>query len=205
MMAAWGFAAFLLFVAAIGCGLVWCGIGFWRSVAATWDGIPAVAKIDALEYTGNYITGRFFAMVSFRDAAGADHTTRLSLAPKAWTMMREGNALHILYSAADPLNVSIGGKGFRRLSRLSAIIFIAIGIGLTLFALWVLIAGLVGWIEVDSVPLPPRLADATSRAQVLKSQRQLGRMRRALVRSIAARSWALKRAVRPVTCSSDVR
>ena len=149
-MAAWGVVAFLLFVAAIGCGLVWCGLGFWRSVAATRDGIAVVARIDKLEYTGNYITGRFFAAISFQDAMGGHHATRLALAPKQWNMMREGNALHILYSEANPMNVSIGGQGFRTLVRFSGIIFVVLGIGVIGVALWMLVGGLAGWIDISA-------------------------------------------------------
>jgi hypothetical protein len=158
----WGMTSVLIFVGGIGTGLIWLGLGLWRNVRATKDGIPANAVIDKLEYSGNYLTGRFFARISFTDATGARLSTHLSLAPAVWNRMREGGPLRILYSAADPRNVSLGGPGFRDLSRLAGIAFMAIGAVIAAVALYILIGGLSGWIEVDGlrprqgwqVPLP---------------------------------------------------
>jgi hypothetical protein len=73
----WGTIAALLFVGCLGLGLAWIGRGYWLTSRTTRDGVAANAVIDRLDYTGPYLAGRFFARVSFRDAAGAEQAAAL--------------------------------------------------------------------------------------------------------------------------------
>ena len=143
----WEMIAALVMVTIIGLGLLWIGIGYCRNVRQTRGSVPATATIDKLDYTGNYLTGRFFALVSFRDAPGVRHTARLPLTPYIWSRLREGRSLPILYAPTDPRDVSLGGRGIRRVG---GVLFIAIGSFLTLLGPWLLIGGLLGWVEVDA-------------------------------------------------------
>ena len=61
--------------------------------------------------------------------------------------MREGRSLPILYAPTDPRDVSLAGRGIRRVG---GVLFIATGSFLTLLGPWLLIGGLLGWMEVDA-------------------------------------------------------
>ena len=140
----WETIVALVMVTGIGLGLVWIGIGYCRNVRAIHGGIAAAATIDKLDYTGRYLTGRFFALISFRDATGLRHAARLPLMPYIWNRLREGGTLHIVYAPADPRIVSRVGPG---LQRFAGVVFVGIGSFLTLLGLWLLIGGLLGWTE----------------------------------------------------------
>jgi len=143
--AAWGTIAALLFTGCIGVGLAWIGRGYWLNSRATRDGVVATATIDRLGYTGPYLVGRFFALVSFRDGAGVSHVAELVLPVAQWNRLREGQALRVLYSAADPRTVTLGGPRMRALSEAAGAIFVVLGALIALTAAWILIGGLLGW------------------------------------------------------------
>jgi hypothetical protein len=134
-------------VTGIGQGLIWIEVGYCRNVRQTRGSVPATATIDKLDYTGRYLMGRFFALVSFRDAAGIQHAAGLPLTPYIWNRLREGRTLRILYAPSDPRNVSLAGRGVRAVS---GPVFVTIGSFLTVQELWLLVGGLVGWVEVDA-------------------------------------------------------
>jgi hypothetical protein len=144
----WETIGALLIPAGIGIGMAWLGAGLCREARQNRGGLPTTATIDALDYTGNYLTGRFFATVSFRDAAARHHQARLGLAPYIWNRLRAGGTLAIVYDPAIPENVGLAGQALRNVA---GIIFVTIGIGLVLLTLWMLIGGLMGWIEISGL------------------------------------------------------
>ena len=140
----WGLIAALLFTAFIGLGLAWIGRGYWLTSRTTRDGVTTTAVIDRLHYTGPYLAGRFFAAVSFRDAAGAERTAEIALPAAVWNRMREGRAVRILYSATDPQSVTLGGRRLRALSEAAGAIFVVLGVLLALGAAWLIVSSLTG-------------------------------------------------------------
>ncbi len=144
----WGTIAALLLPGGIGIGLAWLGSGFCREARDNRGGLPTTATIDKLDYTGNYLTGRFFAIVSFRDASARPRQAKLGLAPFMWNRLRAGGTLPIVYNPAAPWKVGLAGQAFRNVA---GTILVAIGIGLVVLTLWMLIGGLVGWIEIDGL------------------------------------------------------
>jgi hypothetical protein len=144
----WETIAALLLPGGIGLGLGWLGAGLCREARENRGGLPTTATIDKLDYTGNYLTGRFFAMVSFRDASAWPHQARLGLAPYMWNRLREGGKLAIVYNPAAPWKVGLAGQALRNIA---GIIFVTIGSGLVLLSLWMLIGGLLGWIEISGL------------------------------------------------------
>jgi uncharacterized protein DUF3592 len=139
---AWGTIAVLLFTGCIGIGLAWIGRGYWVLSRTTRDGVAATAVIDRLGYTGPYVVGRFFAMVSFRDAGGVSRSAEIVLPSVQWNRLREGREIPILYSATDPQSVTLGGRGLRALSEAAGAIFVVLGVLIALIAVWILVRGL---------------------------------------------------------------
>lgn len=140
-LAAWGTIAVLLLTGCIGVGLAWIGRGYWLASRTTQDGVAATAVIDRLDYTGPYLVGRFFALVSFRDVAGIERVGRIALPNLQWNRLREGRAVDILYSATDPGHVTLGGKRMRALTEAAGAIFVALGLLIVLAVAWILVAG----------------------------------------------------------------
>ena len=140
----WATVAALLFTGSIGVGLAWIGRGYWRNARTTRDGVAATAVIDRLGYTGPYLVGRFFALVSFQDVAGSRHLGRIDLPNVQWNRLREGRRVDILYSATDPGRVTLGGRRMRALSEAAGAIFVALGVAIALMVAWILIGGLLG-------------------------------------------------------------
>jgi hypothetical protein len=145
---AWATIAVLLGTGCIGVGLAWIGFKFWHNARATRDGVDATAVIDRLDYTGPYLMGRFFALVSFRDGAGTSHTAELVLPNLQWNRLREGQPLRILYSATDPSIVTLGGRRMRAVTEASGAIFVVLGVLIALTMAWILDGGLLGWSEL---------------------------------------------------------
>jgi hypothetical protein len=143
--AAWGTIAGLLFTGCIGVGLAWIGRAYWVLSRRTRDGVAATAVIERLAYTGPYLVGRFFALVSFRDVGGISRSAKIVLPAVVWNRLREGRAVAILYSATDPQSVTLGGRGLRTLNEVAGAIFVLLGLLIALTAAWILIAGLFGW------------------------------------------------------------
>ena len=141
---AWGTIAVLLFTGCIGAGLAWIGRGYWRIARTTRDGVGATALIDRLAYTGPYLLGRFFAEVSFLDAAGIRRTAQLPLPVAQWNRLREGRSLPILYSATDPERVTLGGRRMRALFEVTGATFVVLGLLIAAGVAWLLIGGLFG-------------------------------------------------------------
>jgi uncharacterized membrane protein YphA (DoxX/SURF4 family) len=141
---AWGTIAALLFVACIGIGLALIGRGYWLNSRATRDGVAATATIERLDYTGPYLVGRFFALVSFHDDTGASHAAQIVLPNLVWNRLRVGRPIPILYSATDPHSVTLGGRRIRALWEAAGTIFVAIGLLLVLIAAALLVGGLTG-------------------------------------------------------------
>ncbi len=144
----WETIAGLLLPGAIGIGLIWLGTGYRREFRANRGFLPTTATIDKLDYTGNYLTGRFFALVSFRDASAQHRQARLGLSPYVWSRLREGGTLPIVYDPAAPWKIGPGGPGLRNFA---GSIFVVIGTGLVLLTLWLLIGGSMGWIEIGGL------------------------------------------------------
>jgi uncharacterized protein DUF3592 len=140
----WGLIAALLFTGCIGLGLAWIGRGYWLTSRTTRGGVAATAVIDRLDYTGPYVAGRFFAAVSFRDAAGAAHVAEIALPAAVWNRLREGRSVRILYSATDPQSATLGGRPMRALSEAAGAIFIVLGVLLALGAAWLIVSSMAG-------------------------------------------------------------
>lgn len=141
---AWGTIGALLFTGCIGLGLAWIGRGYWLTSRTTRGGVATTAVIERLDYTGPYLVGRFFAVVSFRDAAGDGHAAEVRLPAAQWNRLREGRSVRILYSATDPQIVTLGGRSMRTFSEAAGAIFIVLGVVIALVAGWLLVAGLLG-------------------------------------------------------------
>ena len=150
---AWATIAVLLFTGSIGVGLAWIGRGYWLTSRTTRDGVAATAVIDRLGYTGPYLVGRFFALVSFQDVAGTRHVGQIDLPNVQWNRLREGRRVDILYSATDPGRVTLRGRRMRALNEAAGAIFVALGIVIALTVGWILVAGLFGWGGIQ--PLRP--------------------------------------------------
>ena len=148
---AWATIAALLFTGCIGLGLAWIGRGYWLTSRTTRDGVAATAVIDRLGYTGPYLVGRFFALVSFQDAAGIGHVGQIDLPNVQWNRLREGRRVDILYSATDPGRVTLGGRRMRALSEAAGAIFVALGVAIALTVAWILVGGLFGWGGIASL------------------------------------------------------
>ena len=88
-----GLMAVLLFVSGGGIGLAWVGCGWWRQARTTRGGIPTMARIDRLAYTGPYLMGRFFASISDNDVKGSNQTAELAPTSVQWNRSREGQSL----------------------------------------------------------------------------------------------------------------
>jgi hypothetical protein len=138
-----GTIAVLLFTVCIGVGLAWIGRGYWLLSRATRSGVAATAVIERLGYTGPYVVGRFFAVVSFRDAGGVSRSAEIVLPAMQWNRLREGRAIPVLYSATDPQSVTLGGRGMRALSEAAGAVFVLLGVLIALVAAWLLVRGLV--------------------------------------------------------------
>jgi hypothetical protein len=138
----WGTIAALLFTGCIGAGLAWIGRGYGLLARATRDGVAATAVIERLAYTGPYVVGRFFALVSFRDADGISRSAEITLPAVVWNRLREGRALPVLYSAADPHSVTLGGHESRALFEAAGAMFVVLGVIIALTAVWILVHGL---------------------------------------------------------------
>jgi hypothetical protein len=138
-----GTIAVLLFKCCIGIGLAWIGRGYWLLARTTRDGVAATAVIERLGYTGPYVVGRFFAVVSFRDAGGVSRSAEIILPAVQWNRLREGRAISVLYSSTDPQSVTLGGRGLRALSEAAGALFVVIGVGIVLTVAWILVRGLV--------------------------------------------------------------
>jgi hypothetical protein len=149
--AAWGTIAVLVLIGCCGVGLAWIGRKYWLNARATRGGIGAAAVIDRLDYTGPYLVGRFFALVSFRDSAGTSHAAKLVLPNLQWNRLREGQPIRILYSATDPQSVTLGGRRMRALSEAAGAISVVLGLLIAVTAAWILVGGLLGWGGMQSL------------------------------------------------------
>jgi Na+-transporting NADH:ubiquinone oxidoreductase subunit NqrB len=148
-----GVVAVLLFVGAFAIFLAWTGRTYWRQMKRTQNGIVTTATIDDLQYTGTYLLGRFFALVSFRDSEGTTRHAKIPLPSQSWNRLRNGAAVTITYAPADPQSVCLGGKGLRRLFQTAGVIFMTLGSALALGMAYLLVCGLNGWADVQPIRL----------------------------------------------------
>ncbi len=142
---AWGTIAALLFTGSVGVGLAWIGRAYWLTSRSTRAGVAATAVIDRLEYSGPYVMGQFFAVVSYEDAAGISQAAQIGVSRIVWNRLREGRSIPILYSPADPQRATLGGQRRRALSEAAGAVFVVLGVFIVMTTTWILIAGLAGW------------------------------------------------------------
>ena len=145
-----GFTILLLALAGFGAGLAYRGYGFWRGSRSVGEPMEAEATISKLYYKGSRAWGgSYYATVAFVDNEGANRTATIGVMEKIWNHLREGGRIHVTYSAADPERARFGGRIAQTTYAISGFGLMAIGTGLTVFFLWMLVAGWAGWIVLD--------------------------------------------------------
>jgi hypothetical protein len=145
-----GFTILLLALAGFGASLAYRGHGFWQGSRSLLEPTEAQATIRKLYYKGSRVWGGFYyATVAFVDHERANRITTIGVMEKIWNNLREGGVIHVNYSAADPNQARFGGHIAQTTYVISGMGSMVIGTGLTVFFLWMLIAGWAGWIDLD--------------------------------------------------------
>jgi len=151
-MGVYGPYAVMVLVSAFGAFIARQGFALWRHAADTRDGISVPARIEKLAYTGFYLTGSFYAVVSFVDRAGQHRAAEVGLMPVVWNRLRERQATVVSYSAANPQRIMLGGRSMNRIAAVGGIALMGAGALMAALCIWLIVAGVAGWSEVTPVP-----------------------------------------------------